>query len=566
MTEPQHGIPPEASEEEPVEVVGGRYSLRARLTIATATVTILGLVIVGTFSYIFERSRVDDSVEESLRRAYTAVCQYLGYCDARDTYRPPLYSAEQFVKSAVNRSANATDECTFGFSPGPTITNWGWSGDAQRCGALYADTGLMEALMARVPDRIGASADPASPTPAGETPAATDAATDPAATDPASTDPAASPTVVDASTPTSAITPEPATTVRIHDYDHRFSYFVAPVVDAEGTPVGAYAVVNDRGAQLSEINSWYLRYFIPISLGAIILVAIVAWFFSSQIVRPLRSLNETMQKIKASNDRSLRVPVSDGGRESEVGALSTTFNELLDYVNTTVDNDQELLDIISGQLQRPLTEIKYYLEEEAKVTSPSDYEHVKTWILGEVKYINHLVDSLGVLSRIKNPGYLRKEKVDIVPFVDALLDKSRALGQRDWRFADRVEATIWADPIKLEFGILEIVRNAVDFSKEGSPIEFRLSTGPSVVGSDGKTEPRINLTIADHGRGIVQKEQARVWDRFERLDPKITNGAGLGLPIAKEIVEAHNGDIELGSTPGVGTNVTVSLPILSEGA
>jgi signal transduction histidine kinase len=102
--------------------------------------------------------------------------------------------------------------------------------------------------------------------------------------------------------------------------------------------------------------------------------------------------------------------------------------------------------------------------------------------------------------------------------------------------------------------ISEVVRNAVQHSPAGSTITIVLD----------HTETQAVLTVADQGTGIDEKQQMMIWDLLIQLERPAGDyqGVGLGLPLAKGIVEAHNGIIDLSSAPGTGTQVTIRLPLV----
>jgi signal transduction histidine kinase len=106
------------------------------------------------------------------------------------------------------------------------------------------------------------------------------------------------------------------------------------------------------------------------------------------------------------------------------------------------------------------------------------------------------------------------------------------------------------DPVRMEQVIINLMTNALRYGQK-KPIEVRVCKG------DG----RIRLSVQDHGFGIPKESQSKIFDRFERLaTPKqVAGGLGLGLYIARQIVNAHQGTISVDSEPGVGSTFTVEL-------
>ena len=131
--------------------------------------------------------------------------------------------------------------------------------------------------------------------------------------------------------------------------------------------------------------------------------------------------------------------------------------------------------------------------------------------------------------------------------------------QQKLSFVYEEEAFIcWVDKDKIEQVILNILTNAIKYTPEHGQIKILLT------GDEGQAV----LAIKDNGIGIPQKDISRVFERFYRVDKarsRMLGGTGLGLSIAKQILEAHNGTIDLRSEEGKGTEVIITLPLLEKG-
>ncbi len=124
---------------------------------------------------------------------------------------------------------------------------------------------------------------------------------------------------------------------------------------------------------------------------------------------------------------------------------------------------------------------------------------------------------------------------------------------------------IWGDPVRLRQIVLNLADNAIKFTQEGGLVSLEATTSPGrgTEQSDGVTRGSVVLRVRDSGKGIAEDELARIFDVFYQVDGGTTRthgGAGLGLSIVRQLVDAHDGAIEVHSKPGEGTSFTITLP------
>jgi two-component system, OmpR family, sensor kinase len=171
--------------------------------------------------------------------------------------------------------------------------------------------------------------------------------------------------------------------------------------------------------------------------------------------------------------------------------------------------------------------------------------------------MNRFVDDLLLLARAPRPDFLRLRPIDLDLFTNDLFAKARSLGERDWRLDGTGVGILVADQQRLTQAVMNLATNAVRHTREGETIWI----GSSLVAG------RARLWVRDDGPGIEPAEQGRIFERFARAerspDPG-ADGAGLGLAIVKAIAEAHGGEVELDSRPGVGATFTIVVPAGAE--
>ena len=136
---------------------------------------------------------------------------------------------------------------------------------------------------------------------------------------------------------------------------------------------------------------------------------------------------------------------------------------------------------------------------------------------------------------------------------------------------------IWGDPVRLQQIVLNLADNAMKFSAEGGTVVLRAEPGELDAGGPGglgaalftTSRPGVVLTVRDTGMGIPEENLTRIFDAFYQVDAGTTRahgGAGLGLSIVKQLVDSHDGKIEVTSTLGEGTIFTVTLPAANHDA
>ncbi|MGB5266786.1 MAG: ATP-binding protein, partial [Polyangiales bacterium] len=136
---------------------------------------------------------------------------------------------------------------------------------------------------------------------------------------------------------------------------------------------------------------------------------------------------------------------------------------------------------------------------------------------------------------------------------------------------------VWGDPVRVSQILLNLADNAVKFSDEGGTVTIRAELGEiDAAGASGlgaalfsASLPAVVLTVQDGGMGIAEQNLSKIFDAFYQVDAgttRVHGGAGLGLSIVKQLVDGHEGKIEVSSAPGEGTTFTVTLPAADEDA
>ena len=293
-------------------------------------------------------------------------------------------------------------------------------------------------------------------------------------------------------------------------------YVVVPVQFPETGATGAMVHVVDMDAERALLRPTFTTYAL-VAAGSLVLVAMLIALLVGRLLRPIRSMRETVERI-TETDISQRVPI-DG--TDDLSALAATVNGMLDRLETAVTGQRELLDDVGHELRTPLTIVRGHLE----LMDAADPEDVAS---------------------------SRALVIDVARLTDETLAKATTLGARHWVLEGLADVEASLDAQRVSQAWLQLAANAVRYSAEGS----RIGMGSGVDGGD------LRLWVCDEGVGIAAEEQGRVLERAER--GRSGTGTGLGLAIVSSIAKAHGGRVLVDSAEGVGTRVTIVVPVKEE--
>ena len=230
-------------------------------------------------------------------------------------------------------------------------------------------------------------------------------------------------------------------------------------------------------------------------------------------------------------------------------------------IQRNLKKQREFVADASHELRTPLTLIRTNAEAWLRRAAGTSQATYAQHILEEVDQLNAIVGDLTTLA-LADARQLRIERrpVELSGIVRELIDHTAPLAEeRHVRLAPELNGgvQVQADAIRMRQLLLILLDNALSYTPEGGEVSV------SVARQNGKAK----VTVADTGPGISARDLPHIFDRFYRADKARSGGdghIGLGLPIAKWIVDAHRGDIQVKSTPGVGTRIAVSLPAMEE--
>jgi signal transduction histidine kinase len=304
-----------------------------------------------------------------------------------------------------------------------------------------------------------------------------------------------------------------------------------------------------------------LGWLIGKAIGAAptILIGLVAIFVLAMIGRAIRNaaapvgdLIEASGKVE-DGDFSTRVPET-GPRE--VRSLARAFNAMSARLEETEQQRRSALADVSHELRQPLTVIQGNIEALIDGVYPTDAAHLEP-ILAETRILEHLIDDLRTLTLAEAGSLvLHREPTDIGALLSEVAKSYQSQAdQSGVSLAVTVPDSLPSldiDPARIREVVANLLTNALRHTPRDGTVEL----------SAALADDLIEVAVRDTGSGIAPDQLDRIFDRFYRSPD--SPGSGLGLPIAKSLVEAHGGTIAAVSEPRTGTTIRVKLPLTEE--
>jgi len=285
----------------------------------------------------------------------------------------------------------------------------------------------------------------------------------------------------------------------------------------------------------------------------VVLTGILGVVFARVALKNVDTMVRTIHRIEATN-LQLRVPVPSAN--DEIRRLAETFNSMLERLDAAFTSQRQFIEDLSHEVKTPLTILKGQLEVSLrKLRAPQEYERILQSALEEINTMHTMVEELLTLARFDAREIpLDMKKVEVNAVLEAVLSDMRILAdQKCIRIHFQPGSRIWieGDEKQLRRVFTNIIDNAVKYTLDQGQIAIQAIAERAMV----------RVEIVDTGIGIAEGDLPYIFDRFYRADKSRSgSGFGLGLSIARSIVEAHKGAITIASRLKQGTAVTIDLP------
>jgi heavy metal sensor kinase len=344
--------------------------------------------------------------------------------------------------------------------------------------------------------------------------------------------------------------------IRSQVYQVNESYFVfcGGSVQVQGKLLGELFVVKDISRDQTMFVLMVQSLWIT-SVLAIISLTVAIAFYIRRSLNPLRQLNQMTAVISLEDLGKAQIYLDHA--PSEVKELGQTLNMLLSRLSQSWEQEREFVSNVSHELRTPLTIVHGYLQsvlrrqnnltltqKEALETASSEAERT-------IRLLQDLLD----LARADNGNlYLQMKSYVLNDLVEEVVSMAKNYSDR----VIKIEFSNDAIDVKVDYSrfkqiLLNLIDNAIKYSESGTPITCKLK----------QLQNQAIIQVCDQGYGIPLKHQARIFERFYRVDESrsySTGGCGLGLSIVKTLVEGMGGNVSVQSKLGEGSKFTICLP------
>ncbi len=306
-------------------------------------------------------------------------------------------------------------------------------------------------------------------------------------------------------------------------------------------------------ATLGFLQSVWWQFLLAGSIAAVIALVLARWF-ARGMTQPLRDMAEAAKKMET-GDYSQRIVTSS---RDEVGQLAVAFNRMSQELEHLEASRRDLVANVSHELKTPITAIRAHLENLLDGVEQPDPATLQV-MLAQSERLGRLVEQLLDLSKLESGEVpLKREEVRLGPLV------TRVVSEIDVARSDRKVAVasevpddlpaIEGDPERVHQVLFNLIDNAVRFTPEGGAVHVEAH----------RQNGSVEISVVDTGVGIPDEALPRLFERFYRVDSarsREDGGTGIGLAIARSVVEAHGGHIRARSELGRGSVFTFDLPV-----
>ena len=323
--------------------------------------------------------------------------------------------------------------------------------------------------------------------------------------------------------------------------------------------VQGYVLIHKPMSQITRYSNGFINIsYLSLALIFLCTLAVLA-VFTFAVYLPIRRITRSAKAYAAGNfDTKVKVHSND-----ELGYLAASFNYMASELHSLEDDQRKFIANVSHDFRSPLTSIKGYIEAIMDGTIPYEMQDkYLNIILMETERLNKLTQSMLELNKYGSHGAM----LDVSPFDINNVIKMTVQSFEGTCTQKKISfeliltgETLFvnADMSKIQQVLYNLIDNAIKFSHADSTITIETT----------ERNEKVFISVKDTGIGIPKDSLKKIWERFYKTDAsrgKDKKGTGLGLAIVKEIIQAHNENITVISTEGVGTEFIFTLPLAEQ--
>lgn len=314
-----------------------------------------------------------------------------------------------------------------------------------------------------------------------------------------------------------------------------------------------YLILNTPLEPVGSYVDFFMRQYMFITVAVIVIAILVAFYISRRITKPIVNMKKEANKLAEGNyDVKFKAD-----SYSEINDLANTLDDAKERLSKVDELRKDLVANVSHDIKTPLTVIQSYAEmiKDISGNDPEKRREHLDVILQEVEYLNKLVSDMSEYSKMQ-AGLIELNKTNFdlrkcIKQVVTLLDK--LIKEKNIKLRLHIKSVIiYADEMKISQVIYNFLSNAIKHSDNNSVIEINMFD----------SEDSIRVEVKDNGEGIQEEAIPYIWDRYYKVDKNFkrnSDSTGLGLAIAKAILEGHKAKYGVESKLGKGSTFYFEL-------
>ncbi|GER68246.1 HAMP domain-containing histidine kinase [Weizmannia acidilactici] len=292
----------------------------------------------------------------------------------------------------------------------------------------------------------------------------------------------------------------------------------------------------------------------------LLLSAFLGFMMAKNFLKPLKKLSSTMQSIRKKGFHERMEPSAS---KDEMGELTNIFNDMMDQIEQSFRQQKRFVEDASHELRTPVQVMEGHLNllNRWGKNDPAILEESLQASLQELRRMKKLVEELLDLSRAEESKIMEnEEKADLVAVIERVVRNFKMIHENfefTFQYDPKHDYEIRMSENHLEQVLIIVMDNAIKYSDSIAKVDIGLKIGHGTA----------ILTIKDYGIGIPKEDLPHIFHRFYRVDKarsRAKGGNGLGLAIAKQLVEGYSGTIEADSTVGRGTEIRFVFPLYTQ--
>ena len=331
-----------------------------------------------------------------------------------------------------------------------------------------------------------------------------------------------------------------------------------PIISNKSRVLIGYLAITNRLDNLKQLKEELNQLALSILFVSAIIAIVLGYLLSNQMTKPIKKIQEIISSISEENISTKRIKVSE--KNDEFAIVSQHFNELLDKISFYIEQQKHFVEDVSHELRTPVAIVEGHLKllNRWGKDDPEVLEESLQASLVELQRMKTLVQEMLDLSRAPQVKEQYKDATtNVTEVAKQVVHNFRVLyPEFTFTFDDDLKRDLWI-PIylnHLEQVVIILMDNAVKYSLDRKEIILSLSKG----------EEHVEIAVQDFGMGMTEEDRKKVFSRFYRVDKarsRERGGNGLGLSIAKELIESYDGEISVTTLLNHGSIFKITLPL-----